>query len=153
MKVITLWQPWATLWVLGFKIHETRGYATKHRGKLAVHAAKRRTDDVIMRDPAFRGVLAGVPMPLGAIIGMVDIDACRPVEDVRFAELGQAAERDYLFGDFSDGRFAWRARESWVLPKPIWMRGKQGFWTLPSEYEAELRATRKRTRYLANRFA
>jgi hypothetical protein len=41
MKAISLWQPWASLWVSGRKIHETRSWRTRHRGWLAVHAARR----------------------------------------------------------------------------------------------------------------
>ncbi len=41
MKAISLWQPWATLVALGIKQTETRHWATKHRGQLAIHAAKR----------------------------------------------------------------------------------------------------------------
>lgn len=39
MKVITIWQPWASLIVLGHKKIETRGWATKYRGPLLIHAA------------------------------------------------------------------------------------------------------------------
>lgn len=38
MKVASLWQPWPTLVLLGSKHLETRGWATKHRGLLGLHA-------------------------------------------------------------------------------------------------------------------
>lgn len=40
MKAITIWQPWAMLIALLEKGNETRGWPTKHRGPLAIHAAK-----------------------------------------------------------------------------------------------------------------
>lgn len=40
-KALTLWQPWATLVALGHKRIETRSWATRHRGELWIHAAKR----------------------------------------------------------------------------------------------------------------
>lgn len=40
MLALTLTQPWATFWALGIKVLETRGWATNHRGLLAIHAAK-----------------------------------------------------------------------------------------------------------------
>lgn len=39
MKAITLHQPWASLVALGQKSIETRSWATKHRGPIAIHAA------------------------------------------------------------------------------------------------------------------
>jgi hypothetical protein len=41
MKALSLWQPWASLIALGVKTIETRGWATKYRGPLAIHAAQR----------------------------------------------------------------------------------------------------------------
>ena len=40
MKALTLHQPWATLVAIGAKRVETRSWATKYRGPLAIHAAK-----------------------------------------------------------------------------------------------------------------
>lgn len=42
MKALTLHQPWATLVAIGAKTVETRGWATKHRGPLAIHAGTAR---------------------------------------------------------------------------------------------------------------
>ncbi len=41
MKAITIWQPWASLLAIGAKRYETRGWATKYRGPIAIHAAKK----------------------------------------------------------------------------------------------------------------
>jgi activating signal cointegrator 1 len=41
IRVITLWQPYASLIAIGLKKCETRSWGTKYRGKLAIHAAKR----------------------------------------------------------------------------------------------------------------
>lgn len=38
MKAITIIQPYATLIAVGEKGLETRGWPTKHRGELAIHA-------------------------------------------------------------------------------------------------------------------
>lgn len=40
MKAITIWQPWASLWVCGAKQFETRSWATSYRGPIAIHAGK-----------------------------------------------------------------------------------------------------------------
>lgn len=39
MKAITIWQPWASLIACGAKKYETRGWPTKYRGPIAIHAA------------------------------------------------------------------------------------------------------------------
>ena len=40
MKVLSLWQPWATLMAIGAKKIETRHWYTRYRGPLVIHAAK-----------------------------------------------------------------------------------------------------------------
>lgn len=40
MKALTLHQPWASLIAVGVKTIETRSWATKYRGPLAIHAGK-----------------------------------------------------------------------------------------------------------------
>ncbi len=42
MKALSLWQPWAHAIVTGGKRIETRSWATKYRGPLIIHAAKRK---------------------------------------------------------------------------------------------------------------
>lgn len=39
MKALTIWQPWASLIACGAKRYETRSWATKYRGAIAIHAA------------------------------------------------------------------------------------------------------------------
>nr|WP_320146014.1 ASCH domain-containing protein [uncultured Anaeromusa sp.] len=41
MKAITILQPWASLIACGAKKIETRGWATKYRGPIAIHAGKK----------------------------------------------------------------------------------------------------------------
>ena len=41
MKAITIWQPYASLIGCNAKRFETRGWATKYRGPIAIHAAQR----------------------------------------------------------------------------------------------------------------
>lgn len=43
-RVLTLWQPWASLVASGTKRIETRSWQTPHRGPVIIHAAKRRVD-------------------------------------------------------------------------------------------------------------
>ena len=43
MKALTILQPWASLIACGAKKIETRGWATKYRGQIAIHAGKSTT--------------------------------------------------------------------------------------------------------------
>ena len=78
MRALSLWQPWASLWLTPRKVHETRHWSTLHRGWLLVHAAKRKIDRDI--DPALNEILIdefgphwGLDLPLGALIGRVQV--------------------------------------------------------------------------------
>ncbi|WP_165251274.1 ASCH domain-containing protein [Paludisphaera soli] len=153
MKALTIWQPWATLCVTPrvndpskpAKEFETRGWATKHRGVLAIHAAKRWTEDgmFLTRTLDYRDARTGCqpwgpnPLPFGCIVGLVDLVDCLPTstEDGRrchpWTERLSPAER--AFGDFSFCRYGWRLANPRPLPEPVPAVGKQGLWTLDDE--------------------
>ncbi|KQO04623.1 hypothetical protein ASF12_13925 [Paenibacillus sp. Leaf72] len=57
MKAITIIQPWATLIAIGAKQYETRGWSTKHRGALAIHAGSQKSILVGMRKAVTHGSL------------------------------------------------------------------------------------------------
>jgi hypothetical protein len=87
MKCITIQQPWATLLVTGEKQFETRSWRTGYTGPVAIHAG--RTCGDIMRlcreEPlrsalARHGIASWEDLPLGAILGVVDLAACHPTE-------------------------------------------------------------------------
>lgn len=132
MKAISLHQPWASLWLTWRKVHETRSWSTKHRGDLAVHASKRLelVDgpllDIVIKEfgPGWERQL-----PLGCVIGVVNIIDCIPTDVV----LGVYGDNLYC-GDWSPGRFAWeRYPRVRVLEDPIPYRGRQGLFNIRDE--------------------
>jgi hypothetical protein len=133
MKAISLWQPWASLYVWGEKTFETRHWPTKHRGWLLVHAAGTWNKDIraIVHEPHFRTVIAGRELPLKALIGAVYITDCLPTDDPSVTEQLKLKEFDRYFGDYAPGRFAWKAINPVVFQKPIPFCGKQGFFNVP----------------------
>ena len=145
MKAISLWQPWASLWVSGIKIHETRHWSTKHRGWLAVHAAKKIEHDVSDRlmeilDGEF-GPHWGMELPRGAIVGRVQIVACKPTDTLFVLGCkGQMQKDDYECGNFAHGRFAWEAQTFEKFPTPIPYRGAQGVFMVADEILPKLYA-------------
>lgn len=126
MRAISIWQPWASLWLTDCKIHETRGWETKHLGELAVHAAQKlprniapELDELCIKKfgPHWR-----VELPRGYILGVVDITACESTNICR-----PAHALDEICGDFSTDRFAWRRSENYrLLRLPVPYVGRQG---------------------------
>lgn len=128
MKALSLWQPWASLIAVGAKQYETRSWSTLYRGLLAIHAAKRYTHeehnatlDFERRFP-FQLLTLHSPLPLGAILCMVRLTEVLPVASV----YGSLSDSERAFGNYSEGRFAWKLALVEVFDPPIPMRGAQG---------------------------
>jgi len=135
MKAISLWQPWASLWCSDAKVHETRHWATNHRGWLLVHAAKRRIDDLSGSRldeicDSLWGHHWGLELPRGCLIGKVNLVGCEGTEAM---PIGHQITDDYECGDFSAGRFAWKRSAFVIFPQAIPYRGAQGFFNVPDD--------------------
>lgn len=65
MKLLSLWEPWATLMAIGAKRIETRSWGTHYRGWLAIQASKgglSKSDlEIQCENPQFRRVLMAIP--------------------------------------------------------------------------------------------
>ncbi|WP_051319909.1 ASCH domain-containing protein [Planktothrix agardhii] len=143
LTVITLWQPWATLLIKGVKIHETRSWYTSHRGKILIHAAKRKINWCEIQLNLLEEIYPDITewdYPLGAIVGEMELVNCRSMTATEgdynqkyFIHVNSPLyESDRLTGNWSDGRFAWEMRN----PKPLSIpnvKGKQGLWKYSSE--------------------
>ncbi|MFD3258546.1 ASCH domain-containing protein [Paenibacillus lentus] len=150
MKAITIIQPWATLIALGEKRFETRSWATRHRGEIAIHAGKKLDKRICQQEP-FRSVLAkhGYTennLPTGAIIAIGNLQSCyvisRPYGDeesvwlegdgklVEWDRVNRTAQErlEYIFGDYRDGRYAWEMTDVQRLEEPVPVKGMQGLW-------------------------
>lgn len=133
MKAISLWQPWATLVAIDAKRFETRSWSPKHRGLLAIHAAKK-FDDVIKayceQDP-FKMVLQAngyttTNLPLVAIVKIIDVKRTEKVRE--FLNPNEKA-----FGNYGDDRYAWQLELVKRLEKPIPMNGAQGLFNVADD--------------------
>lgn len=150
MRCITVIQPWAQLIALGEKRFETRSWSIAHRGQLAIHAGKKIDIEACNREP-IKSVLAehGYTvdnLPTGAVVAIAELSECwavkrleselpdPPVElsippgrcKVWAGYLGN--NREYLFGDYSHGRYAWEMSNVSQLPQPIPAKGQQRLW-------------------------
>jgi hypothetical protein len=136
---ISLYQPWATLIMLGAKCFETRHWDTEYRGVLIIHAAKAEGDLVMCKQPMFANVLvkAGITrirdLPLGAALGAVDLVATHSAEKIAVS----LSNQERAFGNYGPGRRAWELRKPRPFPAgPIWMPGKQGLWNWETAWDA-----------------
>lgn len=147
MKGLSLWEPWASLCALGAKKNETRGWATTYRGVLAIHAAKKMDRESLAlcterpftdalepirffpmpTMPAPRRPHIGYAFPFGCIVSVHRLVDCVPTEDVRASLTGD----ELAFGNYGDGRFAWKLELVHQLPKPLPFRGAQGLFEVP----------------------
>lgn len=84
MKAVTLHPIWAWLVIFGPKRIENRSWVTRHRGPLAIHAAKSQPHEAAIREEmARRAVTLPAVLPAGCLLGIVDLIDVVPYETVR----------------------------------------------------------------------
>ena len=138
MKCISLWQPWATLIAIEAKLIETRHFYINHRGPLLIHAAKTTQELSVCDEYFFKRVLqaagyltASKPLPLGAVVAMVDLVDCVRVEKIR----DTLSEQERAFGNYADRRYAWKMAHVNAIVPAVPLRGQQGLfdveWPVP----------------------
>jgi activating signal cointegrator 1 len=138
-RIITLWQPWATLIALGHKKYETRSWATKYRGRLIIHAAKRPVVPNEIAKISYDSIgwleysyLKSIDYPLGGIIAACELTDCLPMVDTYSPTCFESSvvipsvkPLEKAVGDWQEGRFAWELRD--VRPcEIIPFKGGQG---------------------------
>lgn len=149
MKALSLWEPWASLVAISEKEFETRSWSTKYRGPLAIHAAKTWTRDLqrLAASEPFGSALhrgricidlAGRfdhALVLGAVIAVAEL-----VDVVQImggglrgflADGTVTTEKEFQFGNYSPGRFAWKLSNVRRLARPIPFRGGQRLFNVP----------------------
>jgi activating signal cointegrator 1 len=150
-KVLTLWQPWATLLVMGEKKIETRPKPTTwtvEKGTYLIHAASKWTKEQlkICQSEPFKSTLERLDyyqisnnqfnIPLGCIIGSIEVTECkdmvygRPIFDFynQTFDILLLEEKESAFGNYSLGRFAWITKNPRILQNPIPYKGGQGYY-------------------------
>jgi hypothetical protein len=135
------------------KKNETRSWATKYRGPLAIHASARMTNkqkDLCWLkpffDPLYDADLIDVNIdnfPLGAVIATCNLVDCLKIRDLRpvkrdgnivqvaFLEaknsLIEVMGDELAFGDYTPDRFAWMLEDVKQI-EPVPAKGKLGLW-------------------------
>lgn len=170
MKALSLTQPWATLIAIGAKRIETRSWSTRHRGDIAIHAAKglgpvggqRGLKEQCGVEPFCSVLNAAIKrhgaqywqgegvlkrhaehpfMPLGAIVAVAHLNAVHETSLLLSHEL---EGHEKAFGNYEPGRFGWLLTNVRALPEPIPCRGALSLWSVPEDVEARVREQLKR---------
>ena len=149
MNAISLWEPWASLMMLGAKTIETRSWATKYRGPLLICAAQRGLSrEKLWRQSYTRGVFRAALTPItnnnriflgkfnfyfGYALCAVDLVDCLPTESAEIRRIIDAYENEYQFGNYEPGRFAWITRDARPLRTPVRVTGRQRLFSVPDD--------------------
>lgn len=130
MKALTLTEPFASLVAMQQKRVETRSWSTDYRGPLAIHAAKgypkwaKETAEEFSDFLQYETGSWDAEITRGRILCIVELVDVRRTESARLHVPG----KEYRFGDYGDGRFAWYLRYvSPVIGKPL-VRGALSLW-------------------------
>lgn len=138
MKTLTIYQPWASLVAIGAKKIETRSWATKYRGLLAIHAGQKWTPQlqaISKKDiffnvfwPEYNGKYVSEQLrklPLGVVLATCRLVDCILITPEFVATL---SEQEVAFGDYSPGRYAWILEDPKPLPQPVPAKGGRRLW-------------------------
>lgn len=153
LRAITLTQPWASLVAKKKKGIETRLWSTSYRGLVAIHAAK--TWDAAARalvpQEPFKSALEGLTietMPLGAIVGVARLTACRLMvegqapshELLGVIDIEAVPEPEKTFGAFAPGRYGFTLEDARELALPVPCKGALSIWAATGAVAERVRA-------------
>lgn len=149
---LTLTQPWATLVAIQAKVIETRDWSTRHRGPLAIHAAKGFPSEArrLVYEEPFRSVLREIgiesfeQLPTASIVAVATLEKCyrftaESMFDIeQMSKRGRLPRHEYAFGDHHEGRFGFMLTNIVALTTPVPARGMQLLWRLPDDVRGAL---------------
>ena len=132
---LSMWQPWASLLVYGFKRFEGRQWDTDYRGPLWIHAGSRQPskEDIKQVEQHYKMLYKGVPKkdmpefpseyPTGCLIGLIDLQTV----------INQETYKEYIPKEYTKettSEFLFVARNPRRLSVPIRMPGKRGIFDI-----------------------
>lgn len=123
MKVLTIKQPWASLIIEGYKEYEFRSWKTNYRGELLIHAGKSIDKEAYKRLGKYL-----TDMPLGKIIGKVELLDCIKTTKKDFFDERRKENKDIYSKSIFNEQYAWKVRVIEKFDKPIEAKGKLGLW-------------------------
>lgn len=141
LSCVSLWQPYASLAILGHKGVETRPFpapASLIGQRLGIASTKqlKPVQFTAFGDPKFQqhyqssglGVLE--ELPLGVLLGTAIVESCVLMTEELIAA---QTEQELAYGWWTPGRFAWFLCQPEVWETPVPVRGMQGLWNWAGE--------------------
>lgn len=136
MKVISIWQPFASLLVQGYKTFETRTWSAPQSvigQRIGIAATKTIVagQRAHMADPEFQQFYERLDMPefedlpRGYLLGTAVLDS---VELMTEEFLEDVSQEEQSYGWWELGYYAWRMVDPLQLTHPIPIRGMQGIY-------------------------
>lgn len=138
MKALTIFEPWASLIASGQKSIETRSWRTHYRGELFIHAGKKKI--TLKEYPALAKVIQEQELPLhhGNLICRANLVDCIYMDETFIHEISLNS-KEFLFGFYEIGRYAWVFEEVEKLPTPIPAKGNRSLWNCQDYLTASFR--------------
>lgn len=141
MKLLSLWEPWASMIRVGLKKWETRGRRCHYRGWVAIQAAKTKGSvdalsivlDKMEPDFVAAHPLTKADLVFGAIVAVARISDCVPTERA------QPDRNEWCAGNYDPGRWAWKLEDIQPLDDPIPCRGSQAMIDVPPDVCEQIR--------------
>ena len=127
MKVISIIEPWASLIKEGIKEIETRSWKTNYRGKIYIHASLKKVSKKDERINNLVSLLEDKDFKYGHIIAEAELVDCIYMDEQFLKEIKEN-NQEYICGEYSLGRYAWKLSNIKVLDKPIPAKGNLGLW-------------------------
>lgn len=137
MRVISIWQPYASLLIHGFKHFETRPWPMPPAligEEIGIASTKQiRAQQLecwqnhfFLKHYCRTGLPAMEDLPHGYLLGTL-----RVTESLLMTPelIARTPEREIVFGEWTPGRYAFRISDARPLETPIRVRGQQGIWT------------------------
>jgi len=102
---LSMHQPWASLLVLGIKMHEGRTWYSSHRGRLWIAAGSKPSDPDVVKaleqqySEMYQGEEIRFPKnyPTGCLLGCVDVEDVLPQEEYRLKYPDGESDCPYVF--------------------------------------------------------
>lgn len=137
MKVLSMIQPWASLFLFDEAYYESRTWKTNYRGPLAIHTSKK-IDRQFCSHKTVQSLLdryglTPQNLPTGSIIGVCNLINClRVIEDNQESAVLEDGRivlgNDYFLGDYKVGNYACEVTNKEMLINFIPAQGKLGLW-------------------------
>ena len=124
MKVLTIKEPFATLIKDKVKIYETRSWKTNYRGEIYIHAgiSLSKADNEKKKKKYLKSDINP-----GYILCKCELVDCILMTK-EFIDYIYKETKEYDYGRYEEGRYAWQLKVLEVLPEPIKAKGKLGIW-------------------------